>query len=260
MKWFHPALLSVWSPSLAMAAASAEPDASPTRSALAKGEYPWYDIPGDRLKAVVAPPSRMASWFQSFERWMSGMFQLIGDFFGRIARAMNLPTITSPENLVPIFLIVVGTVSLIILIWWLWNSGSFIRDTRDVLDPSIGIGGRVSMLPAEMASAFPLDPWAEAEERRRRGDFTGAIIFLFAYQLLELDRLGLIRLAPGGTGRTYVMSLADSKLRVPMVASLGLFEMAYYGHKAVTASSFERVWAEALGLRASLINHEKRTP
>ena len=116
------------------------------------------------------------------------------------------------------------------------------------------------MLPVEMPSSLTLDPWAEAEERRRRGDFSGAIIYLFAHQLLELDRLGLIRLTPGGTGRTYVASVSDSQIRSPMVASLGLFEMAYYGHKAVSASSFERVWTEAQKLRALLVNLEKRIP
>ena len=57
------------------------------------------------------------------------------------------------------------------------------------------------------------DPWAEAQRRRAAGDLSGAIVCLFAHQLLTLDQLGLIRLAPGKTGRHYVQRLRDRESR-----------------------------------------------
>ena len=49
------------------------------------------------------------------------------------------------------------------------------------------------------------------------GDLAGAVVCLFAYQLLALDRLGLIRLAPGRTGGSTFRGCDDRRL----VDSLG---------------------------------------
>ena len=62
-----------------------------------------------------------------------------------------------------------------------------------VFSRTLGSAGRIAMLPGDMATSNVADPWAEAVDRRRRGDYSGAIIYLFAHQLLELDRLGLLR-------------------------------------------------------------------
>ena len=56
------------------------------------------------------------------------------------------------------------------------------------------------------------DPWAEALRRRAAGDFAGAVVCLFAHQLLSLDQLGLIRLAPGRTGVSTFTGLRDREL------------------------------------------------
>ena len=64
------------------------------------------------------------------------------------------------------------------------------------------------------------DPWAEAKRRRAAGDLAGAVVCLFAHQLLTLDQMGLIRLAPGRTGRHYVQSLRDRELIDSLGATL----------------------------------------
>jgi hypothetical protein len=92
------------------------------------------------------------------------------------------------------------------------------------------------------------DPWAEAQRRRSAGDRAGAIIYLFAHQLISLDRAGLIRLAPGWTGRQYVRWLRDPVLVDSLAATLGLFEEIYYGHRLPSPAAFERVWSRAQAL------------
>ena len=96
------------------------------------------------------------------------------------------------------------------------------------------------------------DPWAEAKRRRAAGDLAGAVVCLFAYQLLVLDQLGLIRLAPGRTGRHYVQSLRDRELIDSVGATLGLFEDVYYGRRAPTTQAFDSVWLRGLAF------HERR--
>jgi hypothetical protein len=93
------------------------------------------------------------------------------------------------------------------------------------------------------------DPWSEAIARRDAGDLAGATVCLFAHQLLSLDQLGLIRLAPGRTARHYVQAVQDHELRGSVAATLGLFEDVYYGHVRPEAEAFDLIWSRALAFQ-----------
>src|SRR5262249_39682486 len=88
-------------------------------------------------------------------------------------------------------------------------------------------------------------PSTEALRRRAAGDLAGAIVCLFAHQLLSLDQLGLIRLGPGRTGRQYVHGLRDRELVDSIGETLNLFEQVYYGNQVPAAPAFERAWSRA---------------
>ena len=64
---------------------------------------------------------------------------------------------------------------------------------------NLGIAARVGDLPEGIRPGDG-DPWAEANRRRAAGDLAGAVVCLFAYQLLALDQLGLdpARAGPDG--------------------------------------------------------------
>ena len=91
------------------------------------------------------------------------------------------------------------------------------------------------------------DPWSEATRRRQRGDYAGAVVYLFAHQLLTLNRLDKIRLTPGKTGRQLVRSVKEKPWRDPVEPTLQLFEAVYYGHQDITAEAFATVWSLAEG-------------
>ena len=59
------------------------------------------------------------------------------------------------------------------------------------------------------------DPWAETLRLRREGDYAGAVVYLFAHQLLTLNRLDKLRLTPGKTGRQLVRSVKEKPWRRP---------------------------------------------
>jgi len=215
------------------------------RSALAHGKYPWYDAARDRVQPLDISRTGDSSWLHSVGEWIDRVFQKVGEFFARVAGSLNLPTFGSSGNLLPFALIVIGGILLVVLIWRLWNSAGFSTNGDSSGREKVGRAGRIISLPEEFDSAMAKDPWSEADARRRRGDYSGAVIYLFAHQLLELDRLGVVRLTPGGTGRKYVTSVRDPEFRGPLSATLDLFEQAYYGHKRISAPSFDRVWESA---------------
>ena len=92
------------------------------------------------------------------------------------------------------------------------------------------------------------NPLAEAARLRAQGDYAAAIVFLFAHQLLTLDRLRLARLMPGRTGRQLVRSVGNAAVRDLVTPALRLFEEVYYGHDPPSAESFEAVWEKAQSL------------
>jgi hypothetical protein len=193
------------------------------RSALSKGNYPWYDEKTDKTKTITLrqepkpdpPATRSGSSFFASSITMLG--------FG-LALAV-----------------------LIALLVWIWK----IYEPTDAADPSRdsknrGEPSRIDSLPEGMEREFETsDPWDEAIRRRNRGDFAGAIICLFAHQLLTLSKLGLVRLAPGRTGRQLLKAVTDSELRTMATPTLRLFEVVFYGHRSPTEAEFAIVWSAA---------------
>ena len=81
--------------------------------------------------------------------------------------------------------------------------------------------------------------------RQAAGDLAGAVICLFAHQLLSLDQLGLIRLAPGRTGRQYVRALARSRFRSTPWAPLSVCSRMFITGGDAHRAAFESVWRRA---------------
>ena len=115
---------------------------------------------------------------------------------------------------------------------------------RWIGETRLGTAARLGELPEGIRPADG-DPWAEAMRRRAAGDLAGAVVCLFAHQLLSLDQLGLIRLGPGRTGRHYVQALRDRELIDCAGRDPRLFEDVYYGRRSPTAQAFESVWSRA---------------
>ena len=99
------------------------------------------------------------------------------------------------------------------------------------------------------------DPWDEARRLRGLGDYAGAVVYLFAHQLLALERARQVRLVPGRTGRQLVRSVADRALGAAVEPTLRMFEAVYYGRRAPTVEAFEAVWAQVGAFERALAPH-----
>jgi hypothetical protein len=85
---------------------------------------------------------------------------------------------------------------------------------------------------------------AEAQRYRERGDYGLAIVFLFGHQLLQLDKHGRIRLAPGKTNRQYLREIGTwPALRSLVEQTMLIFEDVYFGHHAIERPAFEACWS-----------------
>jgi len=217
-----------------------EPLASPAREALREGQYPWYDADADRVRPVW--PIKM-SWVDWLGERLEAIGKAIARFFDRFKfGGGGGPAI--PSNAIGTAVLLAALLAFFVFIVMLWirrEAGAVTRESERI---KLGRSARVGDLPEGIRPGDG-DPWAEAQRRRAAGDLSGAIVALFAHQLLTLDQLGLIRLAPGRTGRHYVHALRDRDLLDSVSATLRLFEDVYYGRRAPTAEAFESVWARA---------------
>jgi hypothetical protein len=203
-------------------------DANATvRSALGRGKYPWYDPANDDVRTIVPPsPPRLGR--------------------GGGGSSMGLPSLLG--NALVYVLVALLILFLIALVVWAYRRADFGWDAGIKEATAPGAASRVGALPTGLAVDSG-DPWAEASRLRAEGNYAAAIVYLFAFELLALDRLRRVRLAPGKTGRQLVRSVENPGVRGWVEPTLRLFEAVYYGHRIPPAEAFEDAWAGAERLR-----------
>jgi hypothetical protein len=216
------------------------PASSPVTEALREGKYPWYDADADRVQPVW--PARMSA-----QKWLrkrvKSILEAIGKFFDRFKFDGGRGLAVSGDMIATVLLLatLVAFFFFLVMLWIRRQGGPGGGETDS---RRLGNAARLNDLPEGIRPGDG-DPWEEAQRRRASGDLSGAIVSLFAHQLLTLDQLGLIRLAPGKTGRHYLQGLRDRDFIDALGATLRLFEDVYYGRRSPTREAFESVWKHA---------------
>ena len=214
------------------------------RPVLQGESFPWYDAKHERVVPRLPWPDLHFAWLDRASDWLDLRFQGMGRWF-RWMNGRRIPGIGGAGDLVAIglamlllTLLLVGLMELLRRYRPLPNE----EDSARLANTSGGSATRIEGLPAGV-SLDAADPLVEARRRRDRGDYAGAIVYLFAHQILTLDRLKQVRLVPGRTGRQLIRSVPRRDLKRCVEPTLRLFEAVYYGHRAPSADAFETAWA-----------------
>jgi hypothetical protein len=92
-----------------------------------------------------------------------------------------------------------------------------------------------------------------ARQHYEQGNYSEAIIYLFSYELVELDRGSRIHLAKGKTNRQYLRELKDAApLRGALERTLHAFESVFFGRRNLDRAGFEACWHELPQFQAQL--------
>jgi hypothetical protein len=206
---------------------AASTSTSPVREALTEGDYPWYDSANDSAKSTIPRADWNLDWVPD---WNLG--------------TVKVPGLGSLGDLIALLMIVAALAVFAGTLYWLWRRYEpGLADAEAEARRRVG-ALRIEGLPEGLRPETG-DPWNEAVRRRERGDYAGAVVCLFAHQLLTLDRLGYVRLVPGRTARQLVRAIDDAYFHRCVEPTLGLFEAVYYGHRSPSREAFEAVWAFA---------------
>jgi len=88
------------------------------------------------------------------------------------------------------------------------------------------------------------DLLAEAEHLHQAGRYSEAVIYLFSYQLVQLDKHQFLRLARGKTNRQYLREIGPrSDLRDILSRTVVAFEDVFFGQHDLNRERFEACWS-----------------
>lgn len=214
------------------------------RAVFAKEQFTWYDATRDRVKPVLPTPDFEGVRWKRWGDSLSALFAPVGRWF-RWLNGWHVPGIGGLGDLVAVGLALLLLTVVLVALLELLRRYRPIRDEEAAARAAARAGStaRIEGLPA--ADGLNLaDPWGEAQRLRARGDLAGALIHLFAHQILTLARIHQLRIVPGRTARQLIRAVTDTSLRTTVEPTLRLFEAVYYGHHVPSATAFEAVWSQ----------------
>jgi len=197
-------------------------------------QYPWYDPQTDGVRPIEVSEPWSLRWKWLLE-WLLDLFS----FGWRGIRSMSWLD----------WLAWSGIALLLILLVYLMVRAFRTRE-RGKTGSAAKAGGSKKAEEKRRVEALPLTPgrkqahwFAEAQRHYREGNYNEAIIYLFSYQLVQLDKSQLIRLAKGKTNRQYLRELGRRlTLRRLVEHTMVAFEDVFFGNYTIDRTRFESVW------------------
>jgi hypothetical protein len=199
---------------------------------------PWYDAQRQQLRSpvmrpLVDPPAPQDWDFQlpdfSLPRWS-------GAGFGSIAaRTLEIAAYV---------MLITGGIWLVIFIARSYRdfggrAGS--NDAEDVPTDAIDVE-KLAELPFRPPTT-QADLLSTIRQKYEQRKFSEAIILLFGYQLLQLDKHQIIRLLRGKTNRQYLREVGTaSRLGNMLSETMVTFEDHFFGAQAISQARFEACW------------------
>jgi hypothetical protein len=194
-------------------------------------DYPWYDVDNDSIQRVdVYPPkdleARKSKWLSqpstwTWPDWLTQLLEVLGWLIVVLA----------------IFAVVYFLARAVV--WEQWRSGVSGSSDEPTLQGDID---RIEALPFQLQRA-KTDLLAEARRCYEAGQYGEAMIYLYSYQLVELDRHQFIRLTKGKTNRQYLREIRSRRgLFDILFPSMIAFEDVFFGRHSIERDRFEKCW------------------
>jgi hypothetical protein len=217
---------------------STDPDAAieAGKDALSSGRgYPWYDSSKDDIRAIKLPKpaSTSQNWFN-----FGGAGEGLGTVLQVIVYVLLAVVLTA---------LVFGLISA-----FLSRENDQAAAAAAATRPAVTEQARVEALPFKLNKDTG-DLLGEAQRSYEQGKYSEAILYLFSYQLLEMDRGQIIRLTKGKTNRQYLREISPRRpLQTLIAQTMVAFEDVFFGNHPLGRERFESCWSQ-VGQFKSLI-------
>ncbi len=199
-----------------------------------RGDLPWYDAEKDEVQSVEVTPPKKPPDRPDVEQRLGGQ-QSGGNYVGGGLLAMLIQALAL--SLLGVVLIV-GLVLLIRALLGAQNRG----DGEELPDESRRFTShidRMEQLPVPLRR-FDGDLLGETRRQYEAGNYNEAIIYLYSYLLVELDKAQRIRLLRGKTNRQYLWEIRETPpLRELVEQTMIAFEDVFFGDHDLDRGRFE---------------------
>lgn len=212
-----------------------------------RNRLPWYDAKRDDVRAIDVPPTDLGQFSNRESRWKakpatpaSGTgnqwqgFGTFGEVLGTLLK-------------IAFWLLVAGILAVLIYLLvaaYLSRENAAVTTTaRSTTDNDlVDENERISSLPFTMARPRG-DLLDEAMAQYQSANYRQAVIFLYSYLLIQLDRHQQIHLARGKTNRMYLRELRQRpQLQAILERTMFAFEDVFFGNHAISREGFEACW------------------
>lgn len=196
-------------------------------------QYPWYDSETDGVRPIeVSEP-----WYEKWDwlwDWLEDLFSFDGSGSTSWLKWLIWFAIAA----------LLAVLTYLLLRTFLGRERGQSGSAGDTAESDTADDRRrTEALPAPVRRRRS-DLLAEAGRCYQEGNFSEAIIYLFSYQLVQLDKHQLVRLARGKTNRQYLRELGrPATLRRLFAHTMVVFEDAFFGSYAIDRDRFEAVWS-----------------
>jgi hypothetical protein len=211
---------------------------------------PWYDAEKDDVRAIDVKVDDAGQFKNRQSRWQSTPANPRGGGGNNV----NLPSFSFFEVLGQIlyYLAIAVAIALIaLLFYWLVRayvqreeSAAAVTTRAAVTEQDEDDTERIESLPFTVARPRG-DLLDEAMAQYQAGNFRQAVVYLYSYLLIQLDRNQQIHLARGKTNRTYLRELREQpQLRSILERTMTAFEDVFFGNHALSRAEFEACWTQ----------------
>jgi hypothetical protein len=201
--------------------------------------FPWYDAKADGLRRIDVRTAADSGSSNRDSNWQNqgtapADLSLFGEVFWTIMQVLAWTLLA---------VLLIGIVALLI---WAFvrgegrqgggaDSAVSVRRASDI--------DRVESLPFQVKRPHS-DLLAEARRQYEAGNYGEAIVYLFSYQLVQLDKQQIIQLTKGKTNRQYLREVRrEPRLRSLLETTMVAFEDVFFGHHELDRQRFETCWS-----------------
>jgi hypothetical protein len=195
--------------------------------------FPWYDPQRDSLQRVDAEPP--ADIENRHSRWEAKPAQAWDwpAWLGPLFRILGWALLGLLVTLLAVFLV---------RAFLLEEGGIAPTSSADEEANRRGDADRVESLPFQLAGPR-VNLLDEARRCYEAGRYAQAIVYLYSYQLVQLDKHQLIRLAKGKTNRQYLREMRSRPHLLGLLESTMItFEDVFFGRHRLDRRRFEACW------------------
>lgn len=206
------------------------------------GSYPWYDSETDGLRDLHAKAKAKDDTDTRKIGWQWEVPQV------KPVKASppnwQFPSLWSVVQYTAIAVLVALIVGLVVLLirYFLKIEETSNSDSDLSFSEKAAEIDRVEQLPFAVRRPTG-DFLSEARALYEQGRYAEAIVYLYSYELVQLDRHQHIQLSKGKTNRQYLREIrTEPMLRGVLHRTMIAFEDVFFGHHNLDRSRFEECW------------------